>query len=50
MPPVKPMLAKAATKLPTGDDFFYDAQYLAQLKANAGGKIAVIDHPLFIHN
>ena len=27
MPPVKPMLAKAATKLPTGDDFFYEPKW-----------------------
>ena len=27
LPPVKPMLAKAATKLPTGDDFFYEPKW-----------------------
>jgi ATP-dependent DNA ligase len=27
MPPVKPMLAKAATKLPIGDDFFYEPKW-----------------------
>jgi len=32
-----------------GDHFFYDAEYLAQLKKNAR-KIALIDRPLFIHN
>jgi len=32
-----------------GDHFFYDAEYLAQLKRNAR-KIALIDRPLFIHN
>src|SRR3954470_16844473 len=26
-PPVKPMLAKAATKLPTGDDLFYEPKW-----------------------
>ncbi len=34
----------------TGEGFFYDAEYLKQLKANAGGRIAVLDRPLFIHN
>src|SRR5437763_15967374 len=27
LPPVKPMLAKAATKLPTGDDLFYEPKW-----------------------
>src|SRR3954453_3192945 len=27
LPPVKPMLAKAATKLPTGEDFFYEPKW-----------------------
>src|SRR3954462_4469302 len=27
LPPVKPMLAKAATKLPTGDDYFYEPKW-----------------------
>jgi len=34
----------------TGDTFFYDAEFLKQLKANAGTRIAVVDRPLFIHN
>src|SRR3954452_19833983 len=27
LPPVKPMLAKAATKLPTGDGFYYEPKW-----------------------
>ena len=27
LPPVKPMLAKAATKLPTGDDLYYEPKW-----------------------
>src|SRR5436190_3718772 len=27
LPPVKPMLAKTATKLPTGEDFFYEPKW-----------------------
>src|SRR3954464_1507139 len=27
LPPVKPMLAKAATKLPTGDDYFHEPKW-----------------------
>lgn len=33
-----------------GDDFFYDARYVAQLRNNAGARIAVIERPLFVHN
>jgi hypothetical protein len=33
-----------------GDDFFYDGRYVEALKANAGGRIAWIPKPLFIHN
>lgn len=34
----------------SGDTFFYDAEYLKQLKANAGSRIAIVDRALFIHN
>lgn len=33
----------------TGDDFFYDAQYLEQLRKRAA-KTVVLNRPLFIHN
>ena len=32
-----------------GDDFFYDAKYLDQLRRNAA-KTVVVDRPLFVHN
>jgi glycosyltransferase involved in cell wall biosynthesis len=34
----------------TGDDFFYDARYLAELRKNAGEKTVIVNRPLFIHN
>ena len=33
-----------------GDDFYYDAEYLQALLGNAGGRVAKVDVPLFIHN
>jgi predicted protein tyrosine phosphatase len=33
-----------------GDDFFYDAEYLATLRRNAGERTVLVNRPLFVHN